>query len=228
VFHRAAHRCSALTGASCLRRQSRSPNLVEAAHAIVRRSGVAGLYRGNLVNVLRSAPQKSLDFFAFDLFKVRVALPTLFRLRLASDLSEVHAPLFCPHGCGAPWAWDFYMLRDPLLPDARSSVSTPPALWPCGSSAAERPCSSAHNPPAPAYLTTRDCALVTPVLCCMNRDCSGQGAPARCCQLSQPPASPARPAPQRSTPWKWSAVASPVTPYVSPFTPSGRVPARPF
>ena len=41
-----------------------------AARGIVARSGVAGLYRGNLVNVLRSAPQKSLDFFAFDMFKV--------------------------------------------------------------------------------------------------------------------------------------------------------------
>ena len=26
-------------------------------------------YRGNLTNVMRSAPQKALDFFAFDLFK---------------------------------------------------------------------------------------------------------------------------------------------------------------
>lgn len=50
--------------------QSRAPGLLAAARDIVRRSGVAGLYRGNLVNVLRSAPQKSLDFFAFDLFKV--------------------------------------------------------------------------------------------------------------------------------------------------------------
>ena len=41
-----------------------------AARGIVASSGVAGLYRGNLVNVLRSAPQKSLDFFAFDMFKV--------------------------------------------------------------------------------------------------------------------------------------------------------------
>ncbi len=41
-----------------------------AARGIVARSGIAGLYRGNLVNVLRSAPQKSLDFFAFDMFKV--------------------------------------------------------------------------------------------------------------------------------------------------------------
>ena len=26
-------------------------------------------YRGNLTNVMRAAPQKALDFFAFDLFK---------------------------------------------------------------------------------------------------------------------------------------------------------------
>ncbi|CAL8469144.1 g8685 [Coccomyxa elongata] len=49
--------------------QSRAPNLMAAARGIVARSGIAGLYRGNLVNVLRSAPQKSLDFFAFDMFK---------------------------------------------------------------------------------------------------------------------------------------------------------------
>lgn len=53
-----------------LDRQSRAPNLMAAARGIVARSGIAGLYRGNLVNVLRSAPQKSLDFFAFDMFKV--------------------------------------------------------------------------------------------------------------------------------------------------------------
>ncbi|EIE21007.1 mitochondrial carrier [Coccomyxa subellipsoidea C-169] len=49
--------------------QSKAPNLMAAARGIVASSGVAGLYRGNLVNVLRSAPQKSLDFFAFDMFK---------------------------------------------------------------------------------------------------------------------------------------------------------------
>lgn len=53
-----------------LSRQSKAPNLMAAARGIVASSGVAGLYRGNLVNVLRSAPQKSLDFFAFDMFKV--------------------------------------------------------------------------------------------------------------------------------------------------------------
>lgn len=45
-------------------------NLVEAAGAIVREQGWKGLYAGNAINVIRSAPQKALDFFAFDTFKV--------------------------------------------------------------------------------------------------------------------------------------------------------------
>lgn len=67
----------------CVRRQSRAPNLVAAARRIVASSGVAGLYRGNLVNVLRSAPQKSLDFFAFDMFKVGAAFDCTILLELA-------------------------------------------------------------------------------------------------------------------------------------------------
>lgn len=42
------------------------------ARAVVDGAGWRALFRGNGVNVLRSAPQKALDFFAFDVFK---ALP---------------------------------------------------------------------------------------------------------------------------------------------------------
>ena len=38
---------------------------------MVRQSGWGGLYKGNLVSVLHSAPQKALSFFAFDAFKAR-------------------------------------------------------------------------------------------------------------------------------------------------------------
>ncbi len=41
-----------------------------AAREVIATSGLRGLYRGNATNVLRSAPQKALDFFAFDVFKV--------------------------------------------------------------------------------------------------------------------------------------------------------------
>ena len=44
-------------------------NLTDAATGIMRSHGISGLYRGNGLNVLRSAPQKALDFFAFDGYK---------------------------------------------------------------------------------------------------------------------------------------------------------------
>ena len=40
-----------------------------ALEQVASKSGWRALYRGNAVNVLRSAPQKALDFFAFDGFK---------------------------------------------------------------------------------------------------------------------------------------------------------------
>lgn len=43
---------------------------LSAARTVVQSSGWKGLFRGNGVNVMRSAPQKALDFFAFDGFKV--------------------------------------------------------------------------------------------------------------------------------------------------------------
>ncbi|KAG2501242.1 hypothetical protein HYH03_001049 [Edaphochlamys debaryana] len=49
--------------------QLQSRSLAQAASDIVSSQGWQGLYRGNLLNVMRSAPQKALDFFAFDGFK---------------------------------------------------------------------------------------------------------------------------------------------------------------
>ena len=37
---------------------------------IVRDRGWQALYRGNFLNVIRAAPQKALDFFAFEIYKV--------------------------------------------------------------------------------------------------------------------------------------------------------------
>jgi Mitochondrial carrier protein len=45
-------------------------SLLQQAHKLVKKGGWQALYAGNAVNVLRSAPQKALDFFWFDLFKV--------------------------------------------------------------------------------------------------------------------------------------------------------------
>lgn len=46
-----------------------SAGTLAAARKVVAANGWRGLYRGNATNVLRSAPQKALDFFAFDVFK---------------------------------------------------------------------------------------------------------------------------------------------------------------
>ena len=55
-------------------RQAQGPSLLANARSVVARSGWAGLYKGNAVNMMHSAPQKALSFFAFDLFKVRACL----------------------------------------------------------------------------------------------------------------------------------------------------------
>jgi solute carrier family 25 (mitochondrial phosphate transporter), member 23/24/25/41 len=47
--------------------------LFAAARDITRQHGWLALYRGNMANVARSAPQKALDFFAFDAFKNALA-----------------------------------------------------------------------------------------------------------------------------------------------------------
>ena len=66
-----------------------TPPHPQAASDIVSSQGWRGLYRGNALNVLRSAPQKALDFFAFDAFK-----------RLLGD--DTHAKTFLAAGgwCG--------------------------------------------------------------------------------------------------------------------------------
>jgi solute carrier family 25 (mitochondrial phosphate transporter), member 23/24/25/41 len=64
-------RLMAMTGT--LQASHSSGGVVAAAGALVRRHGWRALYRGNLTNVARSAPQKALDFFAFDIFKNALA-----------------------------------------------------------------------------------------------------------------------------------------------------------
>lgn len=44
-------------------------SLMTGAQTLMQQHGWHGLYRGNLINVMRSAPQKAMDFFVFDLFK---------------------------------------------------------------------------------------------------------------------------------------------------------------
>jgi solute carrier family 25 (mitochondrial phosphate transporter), member 23/24/25/41 len=61
-----------------------APHLTEGsmfhqAKTLVGAKGWQALYAGNAVNVLRSAPQKALDFFWFDLFKVH-STETVFEL----------------------------------------------------------------------------------------------------------------------------------------------------
>ena len=63
-------------------------SMFTAASAIVRTQGWRGLYRGNGANVARSAPQKALDFFAFDSFKNMIGgRPLSPKGRLASTSS---------------------------------------------------------------------------------------------------------------------------------------------
>ncbi|KAF6250663.1 mitochondrial carrier domain-containing protein [Scenedesmus sp. NREL 46B-D3] len=44
-------------------------SLLSAAQGLVAQGGAGALFRGNLVNVMRSAPARAVDFLAFDLFK---------------------------------------------------------------------------------------------------------------------------------------------------------------
>mmetsp|Transcript_59927 Transcript_59927/g.190367 ORF Transcript_59927/g.190367 Transcript_59927/m.190367 type:complete len:573 (+) Transcript_59927:174-1892(+) len=48
-------------------------NVVMAAQDIYRRGGMRALFMGNGVNVLRSAPQKAIDFFAFEALKATLS-----------------------------------------------------------------------------------------------------------------------------------------------------------
>ncbi|MEW5310696.1 MAG: hypothetical protein WDW38_002467 [Sanguina aurantia] len=64
-----------------------SPNLVVSATDIVERHGWKALYRGNAVNVMRSAPQKALDFFAFDAIKRLLGEESYLKTFLAAGLA---------------------------------------------------------------------------------------------------------------------------------------------
>lgn len=50
--------------------QQQRPNLVHALKVATEGQGWQGLWRGNGLNVLRAGPQKAIDFFAFELYKV--------------------------------------------------------------------------------------------------------------------------------------------------------------
>ncbi len=49
---------------------TRRPSLLQALQAATGDSGWTGLWRGNGLNVLRAGPQKAIDFFSFELYKV--------------------------------------------------------------------------------------------------------------------------------------------------------------
>lgn len=49
---------------------TRRPSLLQALQAATGDQGWLGLWRGNGLNVLRAGPQKAIDFFAFELYKV--------------------------------------------------------------------------------------------------------------------------------------------------------------
>ncbi|GLC41212.1 hypothetical protein PLESTB_001526500 [Pleodorina starrii] len=67
--------------------QLQSRSLAQAASDIVSSQGWQGLYRGNLLNVMRSAPQKALDFFAFDAFKRLIGDDTHLQTFVAAGLA---------------------------------------------------------------------------------------------------------------------------------------------
>ena len=43
-------------------------NAVSTAREVWRTEGVAGFWRGNLINILRTAPFKAINFFSFDMY----------------------------------------------------------------------------------------------------------------------------------------------------------------
>lgn len=58
------------TAAAALQAPARAPpSLAASVRNIARRDGVKALWRGNTAMVLRSAPQKGVDFFAYDFYK---------------------------------------------------------------------------------------------------------------------------------------------------------------
>lgn len=46
------------------------PHLIHALKAATNGQGWQGLWRGNGLNVLRAVPQKAIDFFSFEVYKV--------------------------------------------------------------------------------------------------------------------------------------------------------------
>ena len=52
---------------------TRRPSLLQALQAATVDRGWTGLWRGNGLNVLRAGPQKAIDFFSFELYKVVLA-----------------------------------------------------------------------------------------------------------------------------------------------------------
>ncbi len=71
-------RLQAMTGGSSVEMHSargtaivtRRPSLRQAIQAASGDRGWTGLWRGNGLNVLRAGPQKAIDFFSFELYKV--------------------------------------------------------------------------------------------------------------------------------------------------------------
>ena len=67
-----------MTGTEPVRAQSavgslttaRGSKLVNSLKSACAKEGWPGLWRGNGLNVLRAGPQKAIDFFSFELYKV--------------------------------------------------------------------------------------------------------------------------------------------------------------
>ncbi|KAK9821932.1 hypothetical protein WJX81_004115 [Elliptochloris bilobata] len=73
-----------------------APGLAGAFRATLARGGWPALYKGNLLNVVKSAPQKAIDFFAFDVLKGLLAarggsgaLPTFAAAGLAGAAGSI-------------------------------------------------------------------------------------------------------------------------------------------
>ena len=67
---------------------------------IVHDHGWTALYRGNLLNVVRAVPQKALDFFSFEMYKVGPLVPIIFSplsklifVRIVRNITEGHSTL---------------------------------------------------------------------------------------------------------------------------------------
>ena len=73
-------------GGTALLRQR--PDLMQALKASMGQQGWQGLWKGNGLNVLRAGPQKAIDFFSFELYKVSLVCfkaPTAVSSRCPSE-----------------------------------------------------------------------------------------------------------------------------------------------